>query len=271
MDFDVITSLAFKALIYEVSLSPKPGLVDAWDSGAHQDMDYFMFVDSCLILKENFIHYLEAGAQSGDSPQALLAAIRPIGMEIETKMFAVTGGVNTHKGANFSFGVLLAAVGKTESTHPERVIEYVLAMTQGLSAKELNQTQRYQTHGEKMFQKYGVRGIRGEVEEGFPTIMKHGLPYLKENQHLPLDIRLLGTLLAIMAHNMDSNILKRGGLEGLEFVKKRAADALCLPAGEFKETMRIMNQEFISKNLSPGGSADLLSLTIFLAMLDNLL
>lgn len=263
----VIVDNAIKALIHEAALTPKPGLVDALDTGAHTDMDFTLFIESAFSFRDSFEAYYLAGYQNQNDPIHVFNTIRQIGIMAENKMFETTHNVNTHKGANFSFGIVLAAIGACDALQTPSlndVVAYIKRMTCGLTSRELYNLEHFTTHGERMFKEYGILGIRGEVEHGFPLITDYALPYLKNHSEHPIKERLLGTLLVLMVHNDDSNILKRGGIDALDFAKHEASRILALSPVCFESEITLLNQQFIEKNLSPGGSADLLALTIFL-------
>ena len=257
---------AIKALIYEVALSPKPGLVDAFDNGAHTDMDFFTFLDSAFSLKPYFQDYYLAGQHCHDDPIQLFSNIRFIGIEAEKAMLKATNKINTHKGANFSFGVVLAAMG---ANHHQNIYELpaiintVKQMTIHLT-DELGKDDG--SHGQQIYREYGITGIRGEVAAGFPIVMNHALQSIEEASDLPLQNRLLKCLLIIMSENDDTNILSRGNMQELIFTKQEAKRILSLENTQLEKELRDLNQVFIRKNLSPGGSADLLALTIFFSL-----
>lgn len=261
-----LVNLAVQSLLYEAALTPKPGLVDAANSGSHSDMNIFTFIDSSLALEESFKKYYDCAKTHSLQPQELFQAIRHIGIEAENAMFEATNNINTHKGANFSFGIVLAALG---ACHKDSIYDlnsvrtYIMEMTKGLVKRELEDLQEYHTHGELMYQKHKITGIRGEVESGFPLIFDHALPFYLSNQKINEQECLLKTLLILMSYNQDSNILKRGGFEGLTYTQEAARNALKKPC--VIKAVETLNKEFISRNLSPGGSADLLALTYFLA------
>jgi triphosphoribosyl-dephospho-CoA synthase CitG len=269
----IYVSQAIKSLIYEVTLAPKPGLVDSTNTGSHTDMDIFTFIDSSLALAPFFDSYYQTGYTHSSTEITLFASIRTIGIAAEKAMFLATNGVNTHKGANFSFGVILAAMGFCHQ-HKKYdlldIIQCVKKMTTGLTKQELHNISSAKTHGEAIFQTYGFTGIRGEVENGFPIIINHALPYLTSS-NLPLQQRLLCTLLVIMSLNDDTNILSRGGIDDLYEVKKDAKRILELPLEQIEAELIKLNDSYISKNISPGGSADLLALTIFLAFYQQII
>lgn len=259
IDVEKIVSCATKALVVEVSLYPKPGLVDPVDSGSHQDMDYITFMESCFALTPGFKTYIQTGIEHKGSLKELFNLIREIGMENEKRMFSATSNVNTHKGANFMFGIILAAIGYSNCPTLDILQENIKTMTSGLVENELKNLEKYQTHGEKMYELYGYTGIRGEVEQGIPHAFEIGYPILM-CQEYSFDIRLKNALLAIMATNDDANMLKRGGYDGLQAGKAWATKSY----DNVNQHLSDMNRRFIKDNLSPGGSADLLAVSIFL-------
>ncbi|MDI9461614.1 MAG: triphosphoribosyl-dephospho-CoA synthase [Saccharofermentanales bacterium] len=106
----VITgALARSALLFEVDLTPKPGLVDTENNGSHPDLTGELFYRSAKALEPYFSQYWQIGA---DKPlPAIFPALRSLGLEAEAEMFAATGGRNTHKGAHFCLGLVLATAG----------------------------------------------------------------------------------------------------------------------------------------------------------------
>lgn len=281
--FKYIRDLCIKSIIYEVMVSPKPGLVDRYNSGSHSDMDVFTFIDSAISLNDYFYHCTRLGYEfNGVDCTEILTSIRPIGIEAEKYMFRATNEVNTHKGLIFSLGIIAASTGflfkiKNHIYFDENEIsKLVMEITKGLSSelKEAHNKEQL-TYGEKLYKKYGVKGIRGEVESGFDTVLKYSLPVLErlmdENKYCINDI-LMNVLLNLMANTEDSNILGRQNMETLTYVKEISQKALEL-GGYFtskgKGYIENMDKEFIEKNISPGGSADLLAITIMFYILKN--
>lgn len=276
---NLIASYAMKALLYEVSASPKPGLVDRLGSGAHQDVDYFTFVDSALSLHDTFYTCAQIGSEfDGNDPRELLALLRPIGLTGEKKMLESTRGVNTHKGAIFSLGILCAVAGKLKS-HEQKadtICEYIKRIASGLT-DELGviKSEKELTDGERIYKQHGILGIRGEVEAGFPSVRKYGLPTLKNMIHEGQFDRneiMIQVLIQIMCHVDDSNVLARKGLEGLDFVRKESEKALQLGGVYNKEGWYYivnMDRVFADQNISPGGTADLLAVTLMLHFLEH--
>ena len=238
-----LAGLAAKALTEEVRLTPKPGLVDERNNGAHSDMDLPLFLRSIDALTPYF-RQITALSLSGADAAALQAA----GLEAEAAMFRTTGGVNTHKGALFSFSVLLAALGRYLSDGGD-----VFAHAAALAA-ELTPPQ--DTHGAAVTLRHQVGGARSEALAGFPTARQAAVLL---QTHDPLT-----ALLWLMAHTEDTNLYHRGGAEGAAFVKEQAAAILAAPPEQRVTLTQALDDALIDRWLSPGGSADLLALALFL-------
>lgn len=279
-----IESIAIRSLLYEVSASPKPGLVDRKNNGAHKDMDFFTFIDSSVVLGEFFYSCTMTGIEHKGDIEKLLYAIRPIGVIAEEKMFSVTNGVNTHKGLVFSLGIIAAAIGfsyqeKEKGTWSANgICDLVKRMTVGLVDKELKKKEFSETltYGEKLYVKYGITGIRGEVSSGFQTVRIHGLPLLKElmkDEKGSFNDRLVQVLLCLMVYTQDSNILGRHELSMLREVQARAKK-IFEKGGIFSEngieSVEEFNKWCVENWVSPGGSADLLAITIMLYLIQQL-
>lgn len=278
----MIAQKALLSLLYEVSASPKPGLVDRFNQGAHKDMDFFTFMASSAALSNYFNDCVVEGVKySGQSPQKLFRSLREIGINAEKSMFEATNGVNTHKGLVFSLGIVCAAASccmmenKPEDIDADAICGKISQMTQGLCQRELTLLNKSEdlTNGERLYQKYGLKGIRGEVESGFPTVRNYSLPMLKKLKNMKTlhfnDI-LVQTLLHLMAVNEDTNIVARNDFETLEWVRKYAHQILISGGMLTNKGMKMvyeMDREFIRRNISPGGSADLLAVTVMFDLL----
>jgi len=253
-----LADLAVASLIEEVSLTPKPGLVDQQDQGSHDDLTYTMMVNSANSLYETY--YKMAMAAYGTNPsQYLREKIGEIGREGETTMFQVTNGVNTHKGAIWSLGLLTAAA----AIHRGDCDELALCFTAGEIAKfEDRYIPEMLTNGIKAINKYGVHGAKVEAQLAFPHIRQYSLPVFKDSlSQYNYEMAKFHSFLALMANLDDTCLLHRGGLDGLTYAKQYAGKVL--DSGDISE-LNGMNEEFKSRRLSPGGSADLLAATIFL-------
>lgn len=259
-------ALAVEALREEVWLTPKPGLVDSVNNGAHDDMDLPLFLRSIEAITPWFSKFVLLGQRDTGYPaDAMLMRIRPAGLACEQAMFTATAGVNTHKGGIFSFGLLCTAAGRLAGRHQPLtgagLCSEVAAMCRGLVARELQSCRRAATAGERLFQAYGLTGARGEAQSGFLTLRRHVLPYWFK-QADP-ERRKLEALLRLMAYNPDTNLVSRGGLGGLHYVQRYARRLL--DKGWQKEDLEEMDQALTSRHLSPGGSADLLAIATVLA------
>lgn len=272
------SQLAWQAMLAEVNLTPKPGLVDKHNTGAHKDMALTDFHLSANAIAKFFPHFLHAGAQHKDLPiKQVLSKIRTIGMECETAMFRATQGVNTHKGSIFSLGLVLTAIGRLvalrQSVTPSAISQLVAGMCQGICT-ELMQPTDTPTAGQRLYQQFGFTGARGEAEGGYSLVINHALPFYLQQlaQQSDTEIALINTLILLMKMNDDTNIANRGGLNGLIWVKQQAAELLDDGINHTNDLIKVkqFDQRCIKKNLSPGGSADLLILTWFFARLPSL-
>ncbi|MEG0254736.1 triphosphoribosyl-dephospho-CoA synthase CitG [Vagococcus sp.] len=278
-----ISIMAYEALLEEVNLSPKPGLVDRLNNGSHQDMTIETFYASANAIAPYFTNYIQIGYEHKGTPLELFDKMRFEGAKAEKEMMRATKNINTHKGANFSFAVILGALGKYEQTFLGEVysmkdihlvLDYTSKMCEGLASRDfldLNQKESL-SNGEKLYLKTGITGIRGEAESGYASLEKVLLPQLLAYKELTRDERNLRGFIDLMSAVEDSNIYHRGGLEGIQFLKKEALliKEKDLTYEELITEMTELDQKMIKKNLSPGGSADLLSLGIFLfSLLEN--
>ena len=262
-----VPALAARALRQELDLTPKPGLVDRANSGAHRDMDYALFLASIDAITPWFARFEQAGFDHAHKPAAAqLRLIRPMGIACEQAMFAATHGVNTHKGGIFSLGLLSFAAGRLRGRgwqlSADALCDEVSAICRGLVARELAGRAQAITAGEKQFRDYGLTGARGEAEQGFITVRRAVLPFWQQEQG---ERRLHNALLRLMAVNRDSNLVSRGGLAGLRYVQDYAQQLLT--TGWEADDLRQMDQALIARHLSPGGSADLLAVAYVLAMI----
>ncbi|MBE3510498.1 triphosphoribosyl-dephospho-CoA synthase CitG [Enterobacter cloacae complex sp. I2] len=245
-----VPALAEAALWQELELTPKPGLVDKLNNGSHRDMDHALFVRSITAITPWFARFAELGEAHADKPAAQqLRIIRPMGMACEQAMYAATDGVNTHKGGIFALGLLCFAAGRVKNVSAGSLCCEVSNICRGLVARELVGRSGQATAGERQFQLYGLTGARGEAESGFSTV-RNALKQWKGNT-------LHDLLLRLMAINQDSNLVSRGGMEGLRYVQRYARELLA--NGWDRDALLRMDRAFIERNLSPGGSADLLS------------
>lgn len=266
--------LAQLALLKEVDLTPKPGLVDKANSGSHRDMDLCTFMQSIYAITPYFDVFYTYGIDCPSEDNGLfLARLRQIGLACEKAMFSATKGVNTHKGAIFAFGLVLSSLGRLHAlnrpTNPHAICAEVSSLCQGLVNKELVNNQG-KTIGERLYQQYGFTGARGEAESGYPLVIQIALPvYIQSlRQGYSEETSLLQAMLSLLANNDDTNVVSRGGIAGLHLVKQQALNLLneggaLVPQADLK--LQQFDTLLIEKNLSPGGTADLIALTWFLS------
>lgn len=273
-----ITSFATRALMYEVSVTPKPGLVDRYSQGSHKDMDYFSFVSSTAALSYFWrdISKLAFG-WDGKEKEITLPALRSIGIEMESEMLRATEGVNTQKGAIFILGFISFAVSYLlkNKIHPtDKCISDIISyLNSDVVNKELNNANKLSlSHGDAVFMKYGEEfggGIRKEMESGLPIIFNNSLPYLKakgfiETTDEVLNKELQDVLLLIMSVNNDTNILFRSNHIVLREMKELALRCVNSTGLERIDNVNLLSEYCEKHYISPGGSADLLAATCFI-------
>jgi len=257
-----LATLAVQALIAEVTLTPKPGLVDLRGSGAHRDLDWALMCDSASALHPTFESMALAAAAIND-PQALREELGRIGREGETVMLRTTGGVNTHRGAIWSLGLLVAAAAQEEDTAES------IAARAGTIARRSDRHAPAITgnKGELACMAYGVGGARGQAMAGFPHVVGIALPRLRsarlrgaDEGHARLD-----ALLAVIAQLDDTCVLSRGGMRALHAMQSGACAVLQANDPAQRESLlRQLELQALMLGVSPGGAADLLAATLFL-------
>ena len=270
---EACAALGIEALLFEAAARPSPGLVDPLHTGAHDDMDFFLFLKSTAALALGLGRCAEAGIRHEAHPAELLPVLRRIGIETEQSMFQATEGVNAQKGALFSMGLILAASGillkNGVSLTPEKISETLQRMTAGLTARELENVEPV-TAGEAAYKMYGITGIRGEMEKGIPSVIRFGLPALQAAlaRGESCNRALIRTLIALMAEVDDTAVLHRArSIEALRDVQNKAHLLQAsgrLDDSDWENAVWEMDAELVRNNLSPGGSADLLAITWYL-------
>ncbi|HFK4763302.1 TPA: triphosphoribosyl-dephospho-CoA synthase CitG [Citrobacter farmeri] len=276
---DAYGHLAWRAMLTEVNLSPKPGLVDRLNCGAHKDMSLTDFHRSALAIQAWLPRFIEYGACCALMPaDAVLNGLRPLGMACEADMFRATAGVNTHKGSIFSLGLLCAAIGRLhqqrQSVTPETICATAASFCRGLTERELRNNNQQITAGQRLYQQLGLTGARGEAEAGYPLVIRHALPHYRTllAEGRDPELALLDTLLLLIALNGDTNVASRGGAAGLRWIQQQANALLQQGGIRTPADLNHLHQfdsHCIERNLSPGGSADLLIVTWFLAQISQ--
>ncbi|NHJ85961.1 MAG: triphosphoribosyl-dephospho-CoA synthase CitG [Asgard group archaeon] len=271
-----IGSQITKAILMEAICTPKPGLVDRNNSGAHRDMDLSTF----MISSASISHFMAVSAQMaiehrGDL-EDILPKIRSVGLSAEEEMFLATDNINTQKGLIFSGMLIAAAAGylsarETGDLKTTRILATVQGITKGIVQRELIQMDKNEdkiTAGEWIFIETGITGIRGEAEQGFPNADAAYQVIMKAlASKVSLERGMIMALLFLMTRVDDTNILARHGSDTLSWVRDQA-NKLMLSEDIYTDTWleRVyeLDNEFIEQNISPGGCADLLAVSLML-------
>ena len=255
----IIAHVAAKALRTELDTTPKPGLVDRNDNGAHQDMNLSLMGKSIDALKPFFVKLALYGHTCGEqniTPDA--AIVRQIGIEAEQAMLKATGGVNAHRGALFSMGLtsLSAAwcMAQDRTVKEQRLRDIIMQV-----ANQFAPTAG--THGNDAVSAHGVMGALAIAKAGYQQLFTNWLngyrTYLADDATTACH-RLL---LLIMSQLDDTNVIHRVGYDQSQQVKQ---EAKALLDNYSTASMDAMNRDYIARNISPGGSADMVALTIFI-------
>lgn len=271
MNSDEITRLSRRALLDELETTPKPGLVDLHDSGSHKDMDFDVMSRGIEAVSDYFGQMFDTAEQMCEcfSMAEILSVLRKTGQTAENAMYRATGGVNTHKGAIFSFGMVSGALGILKKRNltftPSAVGEVVRQLASGVE-NELDASMQVKdesllTAGEKFFLSCGSQGARGQAASGYSFVIGECLPLFRKLNRAREKFANLKTFAYIMSKLDDSNVYKRGGIDGVNFVKASGKD---LYDNFSLQKAAKLNDEFVGRNLSPGGAADLLALTFLL-------
>ncbi len=273
-----IASYAVESMLYEVTATPKPGLVDRSNNGAHHDMDYFTFMSSTAALHDSFDEMICLGMEySGIPVSSLLTPLREAGKHAEEHMFLFTEGVNTHKGMIFSLGILCGCAGYIlgekagNGLSAETICLTAARLCQGICEKDFTGlAQKEQlTKGEQMYQDYGYKGVRGVAESGYEIVRTISLPVYTSlcDSGIPINDALVHTLLYLIKNTEDTNIVSRHNIETALYAREYAGRVLA-EGGMLSEKGRQMtyqmDRDFIDLYISPGGCADLLAVTHFL-------
>ena len=258
---DAIARSAAAALRLELETYPKPGLVSHVDRGSHADMNADTFRASTAAITPFFRALALAGAAGAPMP-----ALRCIGLEAEAAMRAATGGVNTHRGAIFGLGLLCAAAG---------ALPRHLAGALGARVRDrygsaiLDGPVLLHAPGARARRRHGVGGAPAEAAAGFPSLYRVALPALRRGRQIhPGDEEAarVEACLALIAHVEDTNLLHRGGPEGFAFARREAARFMAeggVAQPRWRARAEALHRAFVARNLSPGGAADLLAMTLF--------
>ena len=294
----IIAHLATQALQAELDTTPKPGLVDKDNNGAHRDMDYALMQLSINTLHPYFVRLAFLGFADTLPSHTV---IRDAGIEAEKAMLEATNGVNTHKGALFSMGLAVVAAAYEEKKAAankevrgkEREEEYLSSLQLTIKALAASFPDTSGTHGSKVKQlSNGTTTIKGALDnarEGYEKLFAEWLPFYNERRKSHDAHALHKTLLRIMCDLDDTNVIYRTNVATAEEVKQEARALLAsfeeAYAAEDKEkcasaieekcasaellALKDMDRRYTERNISPGGAADMLSLTVFIGSIQT--
>lgn len=242
----VLSAAAFQALADEVDTTPKPGLVDKDNSGAHTDMDHSLMLLSAATLRPWFTKIAKAAIKN-------TADLRLIGIDAESDMMRATSGVNTHRGALFSMGLAVAAASRmlNDGNLTLQSLQSEICTLAGGFPRATG------THGAYVAMKYGVPTALDAACEGFPLAFEAASSSLSAQK----------MLLSIMASLTDSNIYHRCGEAVADDVRKQASTLL---ENYSDDAMRDLDRKFTAGGISPGGAADMLALAFFIKSILNI-
>ena len=282
----IIGHLAARALQVELDTTPKPGLVDLHDNGAHHDMDHALMQRSIRTLRPYFTRLARLGLENAQPEHADIVRV---GIEAEHAMLEATGGVNTHKGALFALGLSSVAIasltgrgGVSPPTKPAGAPTALRLLPKILSALAHQFPDTHGTHGSEAKAKAEdmpmsgarrplsqLKGALDNAREGYPQLFAEWLPFYESRVAEADPCALHKTLLRIMCDLDDTNIVYRTSPDTMLRVKEEAQRLLDRHIGvndgaTLKADMEAMNCRFKTLNISPGGSADMLSLVVFL-------
>ncbi|QCB43313.1 triphosphoribosyl-dephospho-CoA synthase MdcB [Sphingomonas sp. PAMC26645] len=261
---DVIGRMATDCLKLELGTYPKPGLVSHVDNGAHADMDAAILVRSADTLAPFFVELAAAGAAGAAMPR-----LQAIGIAAEREMLAATGGVNTHRGAIFGMGLLAAAAGFRAGYGAPGSLGEIVAQRWGAAIGAMAPAER--SNGRLAAQTHGIGGARAEAAAGFPSVYRVALPALDEGGTLAGDAEpaRVQACMALIAAVDDTNLFHRGGADGAR-AARIAATGFIERGGvgqrDWRRQAIAIHRDFVERNLSPGGCADLLAMALFVRM-----
>lgn len=254
---------AIRSLHAELVLYPKPGLVTPIDNGSHSDMDADLFMRSLFSLRHYFRDMAHAGSEA-----MIFDGLKDLGLQAERRMLAATGGINTHRGAIFSLGMLCAAAGYCHAhavaLTPDN-LRHVIRQQWGVALHDhASPSVAKLSNGIRVAHLYAVSGARSEGAQAFPAVFEIGLPQLRQSLRQGRDASdaQVDALFALMAQMSDTNIYHRGGRVGAALVRLAAQDFMQLGGTghqDWRGTALACHRLFVDRNLSPGGAADMLA------------
>jgi triphosphoribosyl-dephospho-CoA synthase len=271
---ELIADRAVFALLHELATWPKPGLVSYVDSGSHTDMDADMMQSSAEALRPFFSELAVAGRDGAE-----MGHLRTIGLRAEAAMLAATGGINTHRGAIFGLGLLCAAAGAVAEISAQGTafapVHLGQVVVQRWAADILRGPIPLFSHGAAALRRYGAGGARAEAAGGFRSVYEVGWPALHQGRLLQPDdseAPPVQACFALIASVHDTNLLHRGGADGMRYAVEKAGSFLSqggVSTSDWRGRAAGVHAAFVARRLSPGGCADLLAMTLFVDALES--
>ena len=235
---DTLAKAAYDSLIAELETTPKPGLVDLNNNGSHTDMD----ADTFIISANTLLPYFKDAALLGMNGCSM-KELRARGIQADKEMFEATGGINTHQGMIYSMGLLLAGMGRSLTIGGDCIDN-----ASSLAKEDAKQN----------------FGATSHAISGFPDAVYCAERLALHSESNDINNAAVFAIIDSMARLEDTNLIRRGGRDGLNFAKKKAAETATLPKNNRMEAIYRFDEEMIERNLSPGGSADMLALAFLI-------
>lgn len=257
-----IVSLAHNALYAELACYPKAGLVSLIDSGSHHDMDKDTFLASIAALDDYWLQMIMLGENNAPFSELVAA-----GKAAENAMLHATNDINTHRGTIFILGILVAGCAASYVKQAKfAIIPDLIRNLWGVSILQ-HRTNKI-SHGQQVRDQYLLNkcDIIHHAADGFKDIFSLYLSQLKEFYPIYGEVAYVQLFYILLSQVQDTNLLYRGGLVGLEFAQAQAQkfiNAGGITQHDWLLYAQSIHQQFITRNISPGGCADLLAATIF--------
>lgn len=256
---DYIIETLKTAIITELDLDYKFGLVEKANKHSHPDMDYNLMMSSLNYISPMFKSFITLGFKNLNAEDYFNKA-RQVGLEIENKMLYQTNNINTYKGLIFIMALLITSLSITiYNNHSfNNIFNIVKTLTQNIyddfKIKD-------NTFGKIAYEKYNIKGIRKEAYLGFPSVRKMLEIYSFINSD-----NLRSILIDLIIEAEDTTLLKRAkSLENYNSIKQKFQD---LNKANLKD-IKLLHNKMVNDNISFGGAADLLIGTIFLYKIKN--
>lgn len=264
LNAETLARIAVESVTEELDTTPKAGLVDKNNNGAHKDMNYPLLLSSIMAISPFFYQFAQAAldvekVDDTENLYSLAQSLKRIGISAEKEMYRVTCGVNTHKGAVFCMALCIAAAGICAKSGQNGIDDFcrnISKTAEQLAYDNIN------THGQKVRAQYKIDGAIETARKGYRFLLQTTKNYFAQEK--PLNTLDIKNLLYIMSVLDDTNVYFRGGISSSNFVKRRAIEIYekWKTEEDYGDIVKL-NDEFVARNISVGGSADMLAVAIF--------